>query len=188
MAQAALAPAYLFAENYPVDNIDRLGLDIYLTEGNSGAAWWQFGNRFLHQEICVDELVPTSKPDENCCKEDDGKWYRKTGQRYCVSFALIPDSSYGDPIDFRGLGRDWLDRRTTMPVMPGWTLGAVYETGDQGLKDVETLKTTCLQDMEFKKKLQGMVGKRDKYEIDCHSCRTFSQMMFDDANASYGGP
>ncbi len=33
-----------------------------------------------------------------------------------------------------------------------------------------------------------MVGKRDKYEIDFHNCRTFTQLMFDEAKASYSKP
>jgi len=163
---AGRLPPYLFVLNNPLSSVDAHGLDITLTTGNKNAAWWQVGNRFLHQEICVDTWV--NDPSNPCC--------RKKGPRKCFSFAA---TGFG----FDWPNRDWLGQESCQ--LGGPLQGEVYGTGDQGRKDSKSLKTTCEQDEEFLKKLEGLEGQSGTYSLLRHSCRTFSQMMFDEASQAY---
>lgn len=177
---------YVMSLNCPLNLVDRFGLDIHLTEGASNADWWRIGVRYFHMAICVDEWEPAKEPDINCCMESDGRWFRKSETRFCISFRFDSDTEGTDPIMFRRAGWKWLGRKTSIPVMMGWTYGVVYQSTDYSFWDISTLKTKCSEDREFKVLLQGLLGTRDKYEIDCHSCRTFSKMMFDEAMRKYG--
>ncbi len=166
LVNAGLLPPYLFVLNNPVSSVDADGLDIALTDGNKNASWWQVGNRFLHQEICVDTWV--EDPSNPCSK--------KKSVRRCFSFAATG-------LGFNG-GDDWLDRDSCQ--LGGPLQGEVYDTGDQGRKNAKSLKTTCEQDEAFLKKLEALDGRTGAYSLLRHSCRSFSQMMFDEASASYG--
>ena len=64
---------------------------------------------------------------------------------------------------------------------PGILRGEVYQTGDQGLEDTETLETTPCQDRAFLDYLRSMDGREDTYSLGRHSCRTFSQAMMEEA-------
>ena len=156
---------YAPCKNDPVNKIDRLGMDIYLTEGNNNedAGYW---NRSWHQEICVDTW--TNDPKNPCCK--------KKGNRMCYSFAY---TEFG--FDWPSTG--WLGRKS--PQSGGPLRGEVYETGDQGLKNLKTLKTTCKQDEEFLDMLRDLEGTSATYSLFRHNCRAFSQMIFDEASKSY---
>lgn len=80
---------YAFCENDAISKHDALGRNVTLTTGNRNASWWQVGNRFYHQEICVDTWSWNPK---SCC-------WRKSG-RSCYSFAA---TGFG----FGGPGSDW---------------------------------------------------------------------------------
>ena len=67
---------YTFCENDAISKYDALGRNVTLTTGNRNASWWQVGNRFYHQEICVDTWSWNPK---SCC-------WRRSG-RSCYSFA-----------------------------------------------------------------------------------------------------
>ena len=152
---------YAFCENDAISKYDTLGRNVTLTTGNRNASWLQVGNRFYHQEICVDTWSwnPTS-----CC-------WRKSG-RSCYSFAA---TGFG----FGGPGSDWLGMNSIKG--PGILRGEVYQTGDQGLEDTETLETTPCQDRAFLDYLRSMDGREDTYSLGRHSCRTFSQAMMEEA-------
>ena len=55
---------YAYCKNNALSSYDKLGLDVTVTTGNRNASWWQIGNRFLHQEICVDTWAWNRK---SCC-------------------------------------------------------------------------------------------------------------------------
>lgn len=158
---------YQFLWNNTPNVIDAYGLDITLTTGNKNAAWWQYGNRFFHQEICVDTWIKDK--DNPCCL--------KKGPRKCYSFAAF---GFG----FQKPSKDWLGQPS--PQLGGPLRGEVYCTGDQGRKNSGSITTTCEQDKEFLSKLQGLDGTPGTYSLGRHSCRTFSQMMFEEAQNSYG--
>ena len=156
---------YGFVGNAPLSFVDAFGLDITLTTGNQNAAWWQIGNRFLHQEICVDTWI--DDPADKCCK--------KKGVRKCFSFAATGVGfSWGN----------WLGRDSCQ--LGGPLRGEVYETDDQGLKDSRSIRTTCKQDDEFLRKLEALDGQQGSYSLLRHSCRNFSQMLFEEAVDAYG--
>ena len=152
---------YAFCENDAISKYDTLGRNVTLTTGNRNASWWQVGNRFYHQEICVDTWSWNPK---SCC-------WRKSG-RSCYSFAA---TGFG----FGGPGSDWLGMNSIKG--PGILRGEVYPTGDQGLEDTETLETTPCQDRAFLDYLRSMDGREDTYSLGRHSCRTFSQAMMEEA-------
>ncbi len=152
---------YAFCENDAISKYDALGRNVTLTTGNRNASWWQVGNRFYHQEICVDTWSWNPK---SCC-------WRKSG-RSCYSFAA---TGFG----FGGPGSDWLGINSIKG--PGILRGEVYPTGDQGLEDTETLETTPCQDRAFLDYLRSMDGREDTYSLGRHSCRTFSQAMMEEA-------
>ena len=152
---------YAFCENDAISKYDALGRNVTLTTGNRNASWWQVGNRFYHQEICVDTWSWNPK---SCC-------WRKSG-RSCYSFAA---TGFG----FGGPGRDWLGMNSIKG--PGILRGEVYPTDDQGLEDTETLETTPCQDRAFLDYLKSMDGRKDTYSLGRHSCRTFSQAMMGEA-------
>ena len=160
---------YAFCENDPISNYDKLGLDVTLTTGNKYAEWWKIINRYFHQEICVDTWEWNRK---SCC-------WRKTGRR-CYSFA---EEGFG----FGAPGDDWLGMESIKG--PGILRGKVYPTGDQGLKDTETLVTTPCQDKAFWNYLRSMKGREDIYSLFRHNCRTFSRAMLSMAKkfANAGG-
>ena len=152
---------YAFCENDAISKYDALGCNVTLTTGNRNASWWQVGNRFYHQEICVDTWSWNPK---SCC-------WRKSG-RSCYSFAA---TGFG----FGGPGSDWLGMNSIKG--PGILRGEVYPTDDQGLEDTETLETTPCQDRAFLDYLKSMDGREDTYSLGRHSCRTFSQTMMEEA-------
>ena len=158
---------YAFCWNNAVSNYDKLGLNVTLTTGNRGASWWQIGNRFLHQEICVDTWAWNRK---SCC-------WRRTG-RSCFSFAAT-GIGIGMP------GGSWLGVDSIKG--PGILRGEVYSTDDQGRKDAETLETTPCQDKSFLEYLTALIGQKDTYSVGRHSCRTFSQAMMEEAKRRSGG-
>ena len=161
---------YGFCENCAISMFDGLGLNVTLTTGNHNASWWQIGNRFLHQEICVDTWSWNKK---SCC-------WKRTG-RSCFSF-MATGIGFGSP------GDNWLDMTSTKG--PGILRGEVYSTEDQGLENTETLETTVCQDMAFLAYLISLDGKKDTYSVLRHSCRTFSQAMLNEAkhrSAANGG-
>jgi len=157
---------YAFCENNPKNSVDILGNDIYLTTGNNNASWVQIGNKLWHQEICVDTWV--DDPQNPCCQ--------KKGDRVCFSFAAAG-------LGFERPSTNWLGRKSTQ--FGGPLRGEVYETGDQGRKDSKTLPTTCEQDKAFLEKLWSLDGNTGTYSLMRHSCRTFSQMMFEEASKDY---
>ena len=159
---------YQFIRNVLPNAIDSFGLDIYLTEGNKNASWYSIGNRYLHQEICVD--VWALLDDSDCCKTKVG--------RVCYSFAVFS-------LGFSWPTFDWLGEPSLQ--LGGPLRGEVYETGDQGLKNVAVIKTNCKEDETFVDVLDGMVGTEATYSVLRHSCRTFSQMMFEDAKNLFSG-
>lgn len=152
---------YAFCANNPVSNYDKLGLDVTLTTGNKNAAWWQVGNKYLHQEICVDTWSWNKK---SCC-------WRRTG-RSCYSFAAT-GVGLGAPDD------DWLGMDSIKG--PGILRGEVYSTGDQGLEDTEVLETSPCQDITFLDYLKSLKRQEDTYSLLRHNCRAFSQAMMDKA-------
>jgi RHS repeat-associated protein len=156
---------YTYVLGNPVSSVDPYGLDIYLMTGNKNASW-QIGNRFFHQEICVDTWKKCGYP----CSE-------KKGPKQCFSFAAIG-------VGFSAPSQSWLGRPSANSGGP--LIGEVYPTGDQGIRVSRTLKTTCKQDQEFFLELSSMIGMRDTYSLGRHSCRTFSQMMFEEAQRRYG--
>ena len=158
---------YAYCGNNAVSNYDELGLNVTLTTGNRGASWWQIGNRFLHQEICVDTWVWNRR---SCC-------WNRTG-RSCFSFAAT-GIGIGMP------GGKWLGVDSIKG--PGILRGKVYQTEDQGLKDAETLETTPCQDKAFMEYLISLIGQKDTYSVGRHSCRTFSQAMMEEAKRRSGG-
>ena len=161
---------YAFCQNNAISKYDALGYNVTLTTGNRNASWWQVGNRFYHQEICVDTWFWNPK---SCC-------WRKLG-RSCYSFAAT-GFGFGWP------GNDWLGMNSIKG--PGILRGEVYPTGDQGLEDTETLETTPCQDRAFLDYLKSIDGREDTYSLGRHSCRTFSQAMMEEAkrrNNNSGG-
>lgn len=152
---------YGFVENAPVNKIDPLGLNIYETTGNKNASWFQVGNRYLHQEICVDTWHVN--PNNKCCKTK--------GSRRCFSFAATG-------LQFPWPSSTWLEFDS---YQFGLLQGTVYETGDQGTRTSGTLDTTCQQDETFLAILRGMEDSTGAYSVLRHNCRTFSQQMFEDA-------
>jgi len=162
---------YAFCGNNSMSRFDGLGLNVTLTTGNRSALWWQIGNRFLHQEICVDTWSWNKK---SCC-------WRRTG-RSCFSFRAI-GLGFGSP------GGNWLDMNSIKGL--GILRGEVYSTEDQGFENTETLDTIVCQDMAFLAYLMSLDGKKDTYSVVRHSCRTFSQAMLEEAkrrsSANNGG-
>ena len=158
---------YAYCKNNALSNYDKFGLDVTVTTGNRNASWWQIGNRFLHQEICVDTWAWNRK---SCC------WSR-TG-RSCFSFAAT-GIGIGKP------GVNWLGIDSVKG--PGILRGEVYQTKDQGYEDTETLETTPCQDMAFLDYLISLIGQKDTYSVGRHSCRTFSQAMMEEARRRKGG-
>ena len=152
---------YAFAENASVNKMDPLGLDIYLTTGNKNASPRQAGNRYLHQEICVDTW--RTDPNNKCCKIK--------GPRRCYSFAATG-------IQFPWPSFSWLGFDS---FQFGFLQGSVYVTGDQGIFTSGTLNTSCQQDETFLEILNGMNKTTGAYSVLRHSCRTFSQQMFEEA-------
>lgn len=152
---------YEFCANNPVSNYDKLGLDVTLTTGNRNAAWWQVGNRYLHQEICVDTWSWNKK---SCC-------WRRIG-RSCYSFAAT-GVGLGAP------DNDWLGMDGVKG--PGILRGEVYLTSDQGLEDSEVLETSPCQDITFLDYLKSLKRQQDTYSLLRHNCRAFSQAMMDKA-------
>lgn len=150
-----------FVANAPVNNIDPLGLDIYVTTGNKNASWFQVGNRYLHQEICVDTWHVD--PNNKCCKTK--------GPRRCFSFGATG-------LQFPWPSSSWLEFDS---FQCGLLQGTVYETADQGTRTSATLNTTCQQDEAFLDILRGMEDSKGAYSLLRHNCRTFSQEMFEDA-------
>ena len=152
---------YTFVENAPVNKVDFLGQSIYLTTGNKNASWFQVGNRYLHQEICVDTWHVS--PNDKCCKVK--------GSRRCFSFGAtgiqIPRPSF-----------TWLEFDS---FQLGLLQGTVYETGDQGTCTSDKLDTTCQQDEAFLDILTDMEDSTGAYSVLRHNCRTFSQLIFEDA-------
>lgn len=157
---------YGLCGNCTLSKYDALGHNVTLTTGNRNASWWQVGNRFLHQEICVDTWNWNKK---SCC-------WRREG-RLCFSFMAI-GLGFGSP------GDNWLGMKSTKG--PGILRGEVYLTEDQGLENTETLETTVCQDMSFLVYLISLDGKHDTYSVARHSCRTFSQAMFEEAKRRSG--
>ena len=157
---------YGFCGNCTISKYDALGHNVTLTTGNRNASWWQVGNRFLHQEICVDTWNWNKK---SCC-------WRREG-RLCFSFMAI-GLGFGSP------GDNWLGMKSIKG--PGILRGEVYSTEDQGLENTETLETTVCQDMSFLAYLISLDGKHDTYSVARHSCRTFSQAMFEEAKRRSG--
>lgn len=153
---------YGYVLNNPISFIDPFGTDIYLSQGNSNAPY-QPPNYLLHQNICVDTW------DDKCCK---------TGRR-CFSFAL---SGFG----FAMPSNTWLGDPS--PNLGGPGRGTVYDSTGCEIWDVKTLKTTCAQDKQFLKMLEAMEGKEDTYSLGRHSCRGFSQSMFNKAQGMYNRP
>ena len=49
------------------------------------------------------------------------------------------------------------------------------------------IKTNCKEDETFADILDGMVGTEATYSVLRHNCRTFSQMMFEDAKNLFSG-
>ena len=152
---------YAFCLNNANSNLDRLGLNVTLTTGNRNVSWLRAGNRYFHQEICVDTWVWNEK---SCC-------WRRTGRR-SFSFAATG-------LGLSGPSDDWLGLNS--PTGPGVIKGSVYETDDQGLEDTEVIETTPCQDRAFLKYLLSLDGKEDTYSLFRHNCRTFSQAMLDEA-------
>jgi len=157
---------YGFCGNNTISRFDGLGQNVTLTTGNRNALWWQIGNRFLHQEICVDTWSWNKK---SCC-------WRRTG-RSCFSFMAI-GLGFGSP------GDSWLGMSSVKG--PGILRGEVYQTEDQGLENTETLETTVFQDLVFLTYLMAQDGKNDTYSVARHNCRTFSQAMFEEAKRQRG--
>ena len=158
---------YCFCLNNTSSIYDAFGHNVTLTTGNRNATWWQIGNRFLHQEICVDTWNWNQK---TCC-------WRKTG-RTCFSFAAT-GFGIGKP------GSDWLGINSIKG--PGILRGEVYTTEDQGLENTEVLETTPCQDKAFLEYLMSLEGREDTYSIGRHSCRTFSKAMMEEAKQRNGG-
>ena len=152
---------YSFCANNPVSNYDKLGLDVTLTTGNKNTAWWQVGNRYLHQEICVDTWSWNKK---SCC-------WRRTG-RSCYSFAAT-GVGLGAP------NSDWLGMDSIKGL--GILRGEVYPTGDQGFEDTEVLETSPCQDITFLDYLKSLKRQEDTYSLLRHNCRAFSQAMMNKA-------
>ena len=157
---------YIFVRNSTPNFLDAYGLDITLTSGNKNAAWWQFGNRIFHQAICVDTWVKDK--DNPCCM--------KKGKRLCFSFAQTG-------IGLRKPSKNWLGYNSRQ--FGGPLQGEVYSTYDKGRTDSGSISTTCEQDKEFLQLLVSMIGLQDTYSLGRHSCRTFSQMMFEKAQNKY---
>ena len=99
-------------------------------------------------------------------------------ERICFSFAAV------------GLGFDcpstkWLDENSMQ--MGGPIRGEVYETGDQGIDVVKTIKTNCFEDRAFLSYLRSLVGAQGTYSVLRHNCRMFSQDQYKRAEGMYSG-
>ena len=157
---------YTFCSNDSVSKYDKFGHDVTLTTGNRNVSWLRAGNRYFHQEICVDTWVWNEK---SCC-------WRRTGRR-SFSFAATG-------LGLSGPSDDWLGLNSS--TGPGVIRGNVYETDDQGLEDTEILETTPCQDRAFLKYLLSLDGQEDTYSLFRHNCRTFSQAMLNEARRRNG--
>jgi len=115
-------------------------------------------NNSIHQDIVVDT---------------------PTGPRY-FSFG---QSGFGLYFSLHWLGSD------------SWTFctlqGTVFEASAADRKGgtiVKQLKTTPQQDADFAAHLNGLKGTTDGYSAGRHNCRTFSQLMFSNAQKKYRLP
>ena len=79
---------------------------------------------------------------------------------------------------------EWLGRKRRQ--WGGILVGHVYVAPDQGFINSKTLNTNCKQDQEFLNKLNSMVGQEDTYRLWNNGCRTFSEIMFNEAEETYG--
>ena len=162
---------YAMIKNNAAGFADRLGLDIVLMEGNTGAESSQSGNRELHQEICIDQWVGCEKRNMGC--EAGHLGYPRPNGRRCFSFSACG-------VGWSVPSRTWLNRPTWWNL-GGPLQGVVYEAYDTGSKELSRKKTTCEEDMAFIKQLLAMVDTKDAYSVAHHNCRLFAQTMFGEA-------
>jgi hypothetical protein len=160
----ALHPAYRFVNNNPVSSVDSLGEDIYLQTGNDS------GNPIndrIHQSICVD----TWSGSYGCCGHKTGK--------ACFSFGA--NGKWRIPIP-SGTWLGWSEFNAGGPMV-----GEIYSADDTGTV-VNTIKTTCKQDMMFLIYMNARLGSIDTYSVGRHNCRRYSQYEFRDAPSHMGPP
>lgn len=189
---------YGFVLNDPIGNTDVLGEDVYLRQGNAGAAAFRVGQR-LHQEVCVDQWDGpfnrnTSTGQEACCSNNE--WFIKSEERLCISFAL----------DFNPLNwtPNWDGFGPKNGKYCGLYEGVVYLTGDQGTSTVKSFSTCCRQDIEIKERLVKLIGSRGTYGVDATppefenpdsrglfpanqamTCRNFSQEKYSELEGEF---
>jgi len=66
-------------------------------------------------------------------------------------------------------------------------VGEIYSADDTGTV-VNTIKTTCKQDMMFLIYMNARLGSIDTYSVGRHNCRRYSQYEFRDAPSTWGHP
>jgi hypothetical protein len=85
------------------------------------------------------------------------------------------------------IGTNWLGLGTSWTCT--WATGTVIDdTFDRKVGSgtvVSLLQTTPDEDMDFKKVLDGLVGRQAGYSVARHNCRTFAQWMFQIAVEKY---
>ena len=139
-----------------MQNIDPLGLDIYLYTGNNSGNPL---NDALHQTVAVDTWSDDCPP-------------KKTGTRG-FSFGYNGEWGWNWP------NGKWLGNSSF--TLPGyWMVGKIYKAPVVG-KIVKRKRTTPKQDKEWLKQMEKKVGTRDVYSVGRHNCRSFSQGEFDKA-------
>ena len=145
---------YAFCRNDSISQIDELGKNIYLVEGNDTG--YELNDRY-HQSICVD--------DEKSLDRFNGKT--------CFSFGLVGVGCYFPK-------RTWLGWYET--TLGGLLMkGEVYETTFIG-RVLKTKATTKAQDAHWLAWMRSArKGLTDVYSVARHNCRRYSQNEFHDA-------
>ena len=178
---------YTYVANNPMIYIDPNGTDIRLTEGNKivNVKGWKnytknYTNYKFHQEVSVDTWDETGKI--------------KTGEK-CFSFGKIDgaeglsinvskgEETYG--LKLTGEKTSGVSLNVKGAVLDVSIIGAVYSPPvPQGIKTLDTIKTTVEQDRDFLQRMNARLGEKGEYGAG-YTCRNFSQEVFEDAKERY---
>ena len=162
---------YRYVADDPVMADDPSGLAIYVIQG-ANTPVFPFtrirnpANQAVHQDIAVD----TWKKD--CHKPIN------TGRSYYTF--VMTGVGFWAGTNWLGLGTSWFC---------SWATGTVIDdTNDRKIGSgtvISLLQTTPDEDMEFKRRLDDMVGMQAGYSVVRHNCRMFAQWMFQIAVETY---
>ena len=136
---------YSFVDNQPVNAVDPMGLDRYVTEVGG-----------VHTGICVDIWGPV--PPSKCCTQ--GPY---AGQkRSCMG--VIGRTCFDFSAAWQGL---------ILPIVYG--PGQVVESSTTGKNIVVTIKSRCKEDRDLLDKMRDQVAHPDGYSLFAFNCNRWTE-------------